>query len=61
MNEELNRLKSEKEKIQIVGSVHVDCDWDIRIWGTKSTLLFLFTDRLVGELVKTKYLTGIEE
>jgi hypothetical protein len=54
MNEELNRLKSEKEQIQIIGSVHVDCAWDIRIWGTKSTLMFLFTDRLVGELVKKK-------
>ena len=32
MNEELNRLKSEKEQIQIVGSVHVDYDWDIRIF-----------------------------
>ena len=38
MNEELNQLKSDGEEIQIVGSVHVDCDWDkdtghgVNIW-----------------------------
>ena len=53
MNEELNRLKSDGEEIQIVGSVHVNGDWDKDIWHGVN--IGFVTYKLLGELVTMKY------
>ena len=55
MSQELNRLKSDGEEIQIVGSVHVDCDWD-KDAGHGVNIGFVTYKQLIGELIgKMKY------
>ena len=52
MSWELNRLKSDGEEIQIVGSVHVDCDWD-KDTGHGVNIGFVTYKQLIGELIGT--------
>ena len=59
MSWELNRLKSDGEEIQIVGSVHVDCDWD-KDTRHGVNIGFVTYKQLIGELIGTmKYLCEI--
>ncbi len=48
----MNRLKSDGEEIQIVGSVHVDCDWD-KDAGHGVNIGFVTYKQLIGELIGT--------
>ena len=52
MSWELNRLKCDGEEIQIVGSVHVDCDWD-KDTGHGVNIGFVTYKQLIGELIGT--------